>query len=94
MPGRGVEAQGGGTERGYRIGEVASVVGLTRQTLHLYVRLGLIRPIGTTAGGHRLFAGSVFRQIEDIRARNRTRTLREIARDLERRPRARGGRRS
>ena len=62
-------------EGAYRIGEVARAVGLTRQTLHHYVELGLLRPVGVTPGGHRLFGGSVFRRIEEIRARRPGLTL-------------------
>lgn len=65
--------------RTWRIGEVAEVVGLSRQTLHRYVALGLIRPVGTTPGGHRQFGGSVFRRIEAIQAAKAGRTLRQLA---------------
>ncbi|MFV1958557.1 MAG: MerR family DNA-binding transcriptional regulator, partial [Planctomycetota bacterium] len=68
--------------------EVAEAVGLSRQTLHHYVELGLIRPVHVTPGGHRYFGGSVFRRIEEIQARKRSRTLGQIRDEAL----ARGGR--
>jgi DNA-binding transcriptional MerR regulator len=50
------------------MGEVAKAAGLTRQTLHQYALLGLIRPQGRTAGGHRRFGARVFRRLDEIRA--------------------------
>ena len=74
----------------YRIGQVAEAVGLSRQTIHHYVELGLIRPVHVTPGGHRYFAGSVFRRIDEIQARKASRTLAEQRDDaLSRRPRTR-----
>jgi DNA-binding transcriptional MerR regulator len=77
--------------RTYRIGEVAEVVGLSRQTLHHYARLGLIRPVHVTPGGHRHFGGSVFRRIDQIQAWKRTRPLAEMQEAAS--PRGRGRRR-
>ena len=68
------QARGSGP---YRIGQVAEAVGLSRQTLHHYVELGLIRPVHVTPGGHRYFAGSVVRRIDEIQARKTRRTLAE-----------------
>jgi DNA-binding transcriptional MerR regulator len=76
----------------WRIGEVARATGLSRQTLHQYALLGLIRPSGRTSGGHRYFAGSVFRQIDEIRALKRTRTLAEIREEFAVRRRRSAGR--
>ena len=71
--------QGGKT---WRIGEVAQVVGLSRQTLHHYVALGLIRPVAHTPGGHRLFGGSVFRRLDAIHAAKQTRTLKALSQEM------------
>ncbi len=79
-----------GSRKGpWRLGEVARVVGLSRQTLHHYAALGLIRPVATTPGGHRLFGGSVFRRVEEIQAGKRTRPLAELARPSSPAPRGR-----
>jgi MerR family transcriptional regulator, thiopeptide resistance regulator len=44
-----------GTERTWRIGEVATATGLTVRALHHYDQIGLVAPSGRTAGGHRLY---------------------------------------
>jgi hypothetical protein len=75
----GVEGVGTRRTRTWRTGEVARVVGLSRQTLHRWAALGLIRPVRTTPGGHRHFSGGVFRRIEAIQAARATRTLGELA---------------
>jgi DNA-binding transcriptional MerR regulator len=82
----------GGRPGAWRIGEVAAASGLSRQTLHQYALLGLIRPAGRTEGGHRYFAGSVFRQLDEIQALKRTRTLAEIRDQLAARSGRAGGR--
>jgi MerR family transcriptional regulator, thiopeptide resistance regulator len=40
---------------GSRIGEIAAATGLTVRTLHHYEAVGLVRPTGRTAAGHRLY---------------------------------------
>ena len=50
------------------MGEIAALVGLSRQTLHAWARRGLIVPVAVTEGGHRLFSGKVVRLIDEIRA--------------------------
>lgn len=71
----------------YRIGQVADAAGLSRQTLHQYVLLGLIRPAHRTPGGHRYFGGSVFRRLDEIRALKNVRTLAEIRDEFQARSR-------
>jgi DNA-binding transcriptional MerR regulator len=53
-------------EKLYRIGEVIEHTGLSRQTLHLYVTLGLIREKRRTGSGYRLFPPSVFADLERV----------------------------
>jgi DNA-binding transcriptional MerR regulator len=65
----------------YTMGEVAAVAGLSRQTLHTWTSLGLLRPVETTPGGRRYFSGRVFRRIDEIRALRATHGLRRV-RDL------------
>jgi MerR family transcriptional regulator, thiopeptide resistance regulator len=44
-----------GWHGGSRIGEVAAATGLTVRTLHHYEAIGLVRPTGRTAAGHRRY---------------------------------------
>lgn len=67
----------------YRIGEVAEFSGLSRQTVHNYTIMGLIREHQWTPGGHRLYDESVFRALARIDELKGTRTLREIRDILE-----------
>lgn len=67
-----------GGRRHYSMGEIALATGLSRQTLHTYALLGLIRPDATTPGGHRLFAGRIFRRLDLIRGLKADHTLAEI----------------
>ena len=62
----------------YRIGEVAHFSGLSRQTVHNYTVMGLIREHDWTAGGHRLYDESVFNILARIDRLKGSRTLREI----------------
>jgi DNA-binding transcriptional MerR regulator len=50
-----------------KIGELARRTGLTRQAIHQYVQLGLIRPAQHTRGGQRLFNEEAIRRIELVR---------------------------
>ncbi len=67
----------------YRISDLVEYAGVTRQTIHNYSRLGLIREAEWTAGGHRLFDESVFYRLERIAALKPTKTMREIRRLLD-----------
>jgi len=68
----------------YRIGDIMRYTGLSRQTLHNYTVLGLIREEERTAGGHRLYPESVFERLRRIHELRRENTLREIREMLER----------
>jgi len=50
----------------YKVGELASATGLSRQTLHNYTKWGLIGEAGWTDGGHRLYDESVFARLERV----------------------------
>ena len=50
----------------YRIGEITQHTGLSRQTLHNYTRWGLIREVGWTPGGHRLYDETVFERLARV----------------------------
>lgn len=62
----------------YRIGEVAGYSGLSRQTVHNYTVMGLIREKNWTDGGHRLYGEEVFCTLSRIELLKDTKTLREI----------------
>jgi len=49
-----------------KAGDVARRTGLTRQSLHQYVLLGLLEPAGTTKGGQRLFDESALDRVKLI----------------------------
>ena len=48
-------------------GAIARKAGVTRQTIHHYTVLGLIRPVGRTKGGFRLYDGAALRRIVLVR---------------------------
>jgi len=67
----------------YRASEVAHHFDLTRQTVHNYATIGLIRERRRTPGGQRLFDESVFRRLHRIRQMKDRYRLHEIRRLLE-----------
>jgi hypothetical protein len=63
----------------YRIGEVIEYSGVSRQTIHNYTTMGLLRESRRTAGGHRLYDASVFGRLETIsELKARKKSLEEI----------------
>lgn len=52
----------------YRIGEVVEHSGVSRQTVHNYTTMGLLIEARRSAGGHRLYAESVFERLNGIMA--------------------------
>ena len=50
----------------YRVGEVVEYSGVSRQTIHNYTTMGLIRTTGWTRGGHRLYDEGVFPRLDMI----------------------------
>jgi DNA-binding transcriptional MerR regulator len=62
----------------YRIGELVRYTPFSRQTIHNYTIMGLIREAEWTQGGHRLYDESVFRKLSKIIELKRTKTLCEI----------------
>ncbi|MCR4316914.1 MAG: MerR family transcriptional regulator [Planctomycetes bacterium] len=65
-------------EKLYRIGEIVSHTGLSRQTIHNYTMLGLIKESKRAPSGHRLYDAEVFNVLERITILKRHRTLTEI----------------
>lgn len=62
----------------YRIGELVSYTPFSRQTIHNYTIMGLIRESKWTDGGHRLYDESVFERLSEIIRLRKTKTLSEI----------------
>jgi DNA-binding transcriptional MerR regulator len=62
----------------YRIGELVSYTPFSRQTIHNYTIMGLIRETKWTEGGHRLYDESVFERLSEIMQLKKTKTLIEI----------------
>ncbi|MBN2583800.1 MAG: MerR family transcriptional regulator [Planctomycetes bacterium] len=67
----------------YRIGEVVRHSGFSRQTVHNYTTMGLIREEERTEGGHRMYGEDVFRRLAIIKALKGSKTLGQIRRILE-----------
>lgn len=62
----------------YRIGELVSYTPFSRQTIHNYTIMGLIREAKWTEGGHRLYDETVFERLSQIIQLRKTKTLSEI----------------
>lgn len=62
----------------YRIGELVNYTPFSRQTIHNYTIMGLIRETKWTEGGHRLYDESVFERLSEIMQLKKTKTLIEI----------------
>ncbi|RIH89569.1 heavy metal-responsive transcriptional regulator [Calidithermus roseus] len=68
----------------YRIGELARVAGVSRDTLRFYEREGLLRPEGRSEGGYRLYEAEAVRRLRFIKqAQALGLTLEEIRAVLE-----------
>jgi len=67
----------------YRIGEVVRYSPFSRQTIHNYTIMGLIRESQWTEGGHRLYDESVFERLSKIMELRKTKMLFEIRRILD-----------
>jgi len=67
----------------YRIGDVVRNTTFSRQTIHNYTTMGLIREAQWTDGGHRLYDESVFARLARIAELRKTRTLSQIKEILD-----------
>ena len=68
----------------YRIGELVRHSPFSRQTIHNYTIMGLIREAEWTEGGHRLYDESVFERLARIIELRETMSLTEVRRVLSR----------
>lgn len=65
----------------FKIGEVMEHSGLSRQVIHYYTQLELIKEARWTKTGHRLYGEEVFRRLKRIKAlRGKGKTLMQIKR--------------
>ena len=62
----------------FRIGELVAHTPFSRQTIHNYTIMGLIKERAWTDGGHRLYDESVFERLSQILTLKETKTLSEI----------------
>ena len=62
----------------YRIGELARYTPFSRQTIHNYTIMGLIREAEWTDGGHRLYDETVFARLSEIMELRKSKTLDQI----------------
>jgi len=67
----------------FKIGELMEYSGLSRQTIHNYTMLGLIKPVQRTKSGHRLYGEETFEIIERIKTLKRDHTLSAIREMLQ-----------
>jgi hypothetical protein len=69
--------------RYFRIRDLCDYAHVSRQTIHNYNQLGLIRAAKLTQGGHRLYDESVFDRIDKISAlKSRQYSLKQIVQQL------------
>ena len=69
---------------GLRIGEVARRSGLSVKTIRFYCDQGVLRPVGRSEGGYRLFAAESLEELALIRAlRTMDVSIADVARILE-----------
>jgi len=66
----------------YRIGDIVRSTPFSRQTIHNYTIMGLIREAEWTQGGHRLYDESVFERLSRIMELKKDKSLFEIRRIL------------
>ncbi|MBN2456784.1 MAG: MerR family transcriptional regulator [Sedimentisphaerales bacterium] len=67
----------------YRIGELVRYSPFSRQTIHNYTTMGLIREAEWTQGGHRLYDESVFKRLSQIVELKKSKSLSEIKHILD-----------
>jgi MerR family transcriptional regulator, thiopeptide resistance regulator len=71
-------------ERVWKVGELAAATGLTVRTLHHFDEIGLLRPTGRSAAGHRLYTAVDARRLSHVLVlRELGMPLREIGRSLD-----------
>ena len=66
----------------YRIGDIVRSTPFSRQTIHNYTIMGLIREVEWTEGGHRLYDETVFARLSRIMELRKSKSLFEIRRIL------------
>ena len=54
-------------EKLYKVGEICEHTGFSRQMIHIYTTMGILKERKRTPGGHRLFGPEVFEILERVR---------------------------
>ncbi len=90
ISGRGSQSPAVPPNKLYRMQELVWHTGLSRQTLHNYAVMGLIREAGWTAGGHRVFDESVFERLWQVQRLKKSYRLEEIRLMFAQSPPAKG----
>ena len=67
----------------YKVGEIIRHTNLSRQTIHNYTTLGLIKPVERTQSGHRLYGEDVFARLRKIELLKTHHTMAEIKDKME-----------
>ncbi|MFA5423208.1 MAG: MerR family transcriptional regulator [Phycisphaerae bacterium] len=67
----------------YRIGDLIRYTPFSRQTIHNYTIMGLIREAQWTQGGHRLYDESVFNRLNRINELKKDKTLTQVKKIIE-----------
>jgi DNA-binding transcriptional MerR regulator len=62
----------------FKIGEVMRFSGMSRQTIHNYSVIGLIKEADRTPSGHRLYGEGVFARLQRVRELQTRMTLQAI----------------
>ena len=62
----------------YRVGEIVQHTGFSRQTIHNYTTIGLIKERERTQAGHRMYGEEVFQTLALIKTLRGSKTLSEI----------------
>jgi len=62
----------------FRIGDIVRCTPFSRQTIHNYTIMGLIKEAQWTEGGHRLYDEAVFERLSLILKLKKTKTLGQI----------------
>jgi len=70
-------------EKLFKIGEVIKYSNISRQTIHNYTMLGLIKPVSRTDSGHRLYSEDVFARLEKIKRWKIHHQLQEVKKMLD-----------
>lgn len=67
----------------YKVGDLMDATGLSRQTIHNYTMMGLIRPSTRSAAGHRLYDEMAVKRLLRVMLLRVHRTMEEVKRQID-----------